>query len=80
VALAVGAVAGWAVARFTVGGLSAATLTGIDAAPPARFVVETAGTGLVLAAALAGLVLVAIGVGGRVAAQARDTTYREEVR
>jgi hypothetical protein len=80
VALAVGAVAGWAVARFTVGGLSAATLTGIDAAPPARFVVETAGTGLVLAAAAAGLVLVAIGVGGRVAAQARDTTYREEVR
>jgi ABC-type antimicrobial peptide transport system permease subunit len=80
VALAVGAVAGWAVARFTVGGLSAATLTGIDAVPPARFVVETAGTGLVLVAALAGLVLVAIGVGGRVAAQARDTTYREEVR
>ncbi|GHH78282.1 FtsX-like permease family protein [Promicromonospora soli] len=80
VALAVGAVAGWAVARFTVGGLSAATLTGIDAAPPAQFVVETAGTGLVVAAALAGLVLVAIGVGGRVAAQARDTTYREEVR
>ncbi|WP_129789336.1 FtsX-like permease family protein [Promicromonospora panici] len=80
VALVVGAVAGWAVARFTVGGLAAATLTGIDAAPPARFVVETAGTGLVVAAALAGLVLVAIGVGGRVAAQARDTTYREEVR
>ncbi|MFC8798875.1 hypothetical protein ACFT2C_14160 [Promicromonospora sp. NPDC057138] len=80
VAIGVGAVAGWAVARFTVGGLSAATLTGIDAAPPARFVVETAGTGLVLAAAVAGLVLVAIGVGGRVAVQARDTTYREEVR
>jgi hypothetical protein len=80
VALAAGAVAGWAIARFTVGGLSAATLTGISAAPPARFVVDTAGTGLVLAAAVAGLVLVAIGVGGRVAAQARDTTYREEVR
>lgn len=80
VALAVGAVAGWAVARFTAGGLAGATLTGIDAAPPAQFVVETAGTGLVLAVAVAGLVLVAIGVGGRVAAQARDTTYREEVR
>ena len=80
VALAVGAVAGWAVARFTVGGLSAATLTGVSAAPPAPFVVEAAGTGLVLAAAVAGLVLVAAGVGGRVAAQARDTTYREEVR
>ncbi|MEU4363973.1 FtsX-like permease family protein [Promicromonospora sp. NPDC023987] len=80
VALAVGAVAGWAVARLTAGGLAGATLTGIDAAPPARFVLETAGTGLVLAAAVAGLVLVAIGVGGRVAAQARDTTYREEVR
>lgn len=80
VALAVGAVAGWAVARFTVGGLAAATLTGISAAPPARFVVETAGTGLLLTAAVAGLVLVAAGVGGRVAAQARDTTYREEVR
>jgi hypothetical protein len=80
VALVVGAVAGWAVARFTAGGLAGATLTGIDAAPPARFVLETAGTGLVLAAAVAGLVLVAIGVGGRVAAQARDTTYREEVR
>lgn len=80
VALAVGAVAGWGVARFVVGGLAAATLTGIDAAPPARFVLETAGTGLVLAAAVAGLVLVAAGVGGRVAGQARDTTYREEVR
>ncbi|MEV0953169.1 FtsX-like permease family protein [Promicromonospora sp. NPDC050249] len=80
VALAVGAVAGWWVARFVVGGLAAATLTGIDAAPPARFVLETAGTGLVLAAAVAGLVLVAAGVGARVAAQARDTTYREEVR
>lgn len=80
VALAVGAVAGWAVGRFAAGGLAAATLTGIDAAPPARFVLATAGSGLVLAAALAGLVLVAIGVGGRVAAQARDTTYREEVR
>lgn len=80
VALAAGAVAGWAVARFVAGGLAAATLTGIDAAPPARFVLETAGTGLVLAAAVAGLVLVASGVGGRVAAQARDTTYREEVR
>lgn len=79
-ALAVGAVAGWAVARFTVGGLAAATLTGISAAPPARFVVETAGTGLALAAAVAGLVVVAIGVGTRVATQARDTTYREEVR
>ncbi|MFD6139697.1 FtsX-like permease family protein [Promicromonospora sp. NPDC060271] len=80
VALAVGAVAGWWVARFVVGGLAAATLTGISAAPPARFVLETAGTGLVLAAAVAGLVLVAAGVGGRVAGQARDTTYREEVR
>ncbi|MGI5187874.1 hypothetical protein ACQEVI_07005 [Promicromonospora sp. CA-289599] len=80
VALAVGAVAGWWVARFVVGGLAAATLTGIDAAPPARFVLEAAGTGLVLAAAVAGLVLVAAGVGGRVAGQARDTTYREEVR
>ena len=80
VALAVGAVAGWGVARLAVGGLAAATLTGIDAAPPALFVLETGGTGLVLAAAVAGLVLVAIGVGGRVAAQARDTTYREEVR
>lgn len=80
VALAVGAVAGWGVARLAVGGLAAATLTGIDAAPPARFVLETGGTGLVLAAAVAGLVLVAIGVGGRVAAQARDTAYREEVR
>lgn len=80
VALAVGAVAGWGVARFAAGGLAAATLTGIDAAPPARFVLETTGTGLVLAAAVAGLVLVAAGVGGRVAAQARDTTYREEVR
>lgn len=79
-ALAVGALAGWAVARFVVGGLAAATLTGIDAAPPARFVVETTGTGLVLAAAVAGLVVVAAGVGARVAAQARDTTYREEVR
>ncbi|WP_369369531.1 FtsX-like permease family protein [Promicromonospora sp. Populi] len=80
VALAIGAAAGWGVARFVVGGLAAATLTGIDAAPPARFVLETAGTGLVLAAAVAGLALVAIGVGARVAAQARDTTYREEVR
>lgn len=80
VALAVGAVAGWAVARFSVDGLAAATLTGIEAAPPARFVLETGGTGLVLATAAAGLVLVAVGVGGRVAAQARDTTYREEVR
>ncbi|MDR7384224.1 FtsX-like permease family protein [Promicromonospora iranensis] len=80
VALAVGAVAGWGVARFVAGGLAAATLTGIDAAPPARFVLETTGTSLVLAAAVAGLVLVAAGVGGRVAAQARDTTYREEVR
>ncbi|MFD2793114.1 hypothetical protein ACFS27_06105 [Promicromonospora vindobonensis] len=80
VALATGAVAGWAVARFTAGGLAGATLTGIDAAPPAAFVLETTGTGLVLAAAVAGLVLVALGVGGRVAAQARDTTYREEVR
>jgi hypothetical protein len=80
VALAVGAVAGWVVARFTAGGLAAATLTGIDAAPPARFVLETAGTSLVLAAALAGLVVAAVWVGGRVAAQARDTTYREEVR
>nr|BFF20714.1 hypothetical protein GCM10025730_42350 [Promicromonospora thailandica] len=80
VALAVGAVAGWAVARFTAGGLAAATLTGVDAAPPARFVLEATGTGLVLAAAVAGLVLVATGVGARVAAQARDTTYREEVR
>jgi hypothetical protein len=80
VALAVGAVAGWMVARFTAGGLAAATLTGIDAAPPARFVLETAGTSLVLAAALAGLVAAAVWVGGRVAAQARDTTYREEVR
>ncbi|GAB2494660.1 hypothetical protein GCM10027063_37490 [Promicromonospora xylanilytica] len=79
-ALAVGAVAGWAVARFTAGGLAAATLAGVAAAPPARFVLATTGTGLVLAAAVAGLVLVAIGVGGRVAAQARDTTYREEVR
>lgn len=80
VALAVGAAAGWAVARFTAGGLASATLTGIAAAPPARFVLETTGTGLVLAATMAGLVLVAVGVGGRVAAQARDTTYREEVR
>lgn len=79
-ALAVGAAAGWAVARFTAGGLAAATLTGVAAAPPARFVLETAGTGLVLAAAAAGLALVAAGVGGRVAAQVRDTTYREEVR
>jgi ABC-type antimicrobial peptide transport system permease subunit len=80
VALTVGAAAGWWVARFVVGGLAAATLTGIDAAPPARFVLETGGTGLVLAAAVAGLVLVAAGVGARVAGQARDTTYREEVR
>ena len=80
VALAVGAVAGWGVSRFVAGGLAAATLTGIDAAPPARFVLETAGAGLVLAAAVAGLVLVAAGVGGRVTGQARDTTYREEVR
>jgi hypothetical protein len=80
VALAVGAVAGWGVARFTVGGLAAATLTGIDAAPPAGFVLETTAAGLVLAAAATGLVLAAVWVGGRVAAQARDTTYREEVR
>ncbi|MEV0892701.1 FtsX-like permease family protein [Promicromonospora sp. NPDC050262] len=80
VALAVGAVAGWAVARLVAGGLAAATLTGIDAAPPARFLLATGGTGLVLAATVAGLVLVAVGVGGRVTAQARDTTYREEVR
>lgn len=80
VALAVGAVAGWAVARLAAGGLAGATLTGIDAAPPAQFVLATGGTALVLAAAVAGLVLVAAGVGGRVAAQARDTTYREEVR
>ncbi|MFI9488675.1 FtsX-like permease family protein [Promicromonospora sp. NPDC052451] len=79
-ALVVGAVAGWAVARLLAGGLAAATLTGIGTAPPARFVLETTGTGLVLAAAVAGLVLVATGVGARVAAQARDTTYREEVR
>ena len=80
VALVVGAVAGWGVARLAAGGLAAATLTGIDAAPPAQLVLATGGTGLVLAAAVAGLVLVAVGVGGRVAAQARDTTYREEVR
>ncbi|MFI8526792.1 FtsX-like permease family protein [Promicromonospora sukumoe] len=80
VALAVGAVAGWAVARLAAGGLAGATLTGIDAAPPAQFVLATGGTALVLAAAVAGLVLVAAGVGGHVAAQARDTTYREEVR
>ncbi|MFD2028232.1 FtsX-like permease family protein [Promicromonospora aerolata] len=80
VAVAVGAAAGWAVARLTVGGLAAATLTGVDAAPPARFVMESSGPILLLTAAVAGLVLVAIGVGGRVAAQARDTTYREEVR
>lgn len=80
VALAVGAVAGWAVARLSAGGLAAATLTSIDAAPPAQFLLSTGGTGLVLAAAVAGLFLVAIGVGGRVTAQARDTTYREEVR
>lgn len=80
VALAVGAVAGWAVAALAAGGLAAATLTGIDAAPPAQLVLATGGTALVLAAAVAGLVLVAAGVGGRVAAQARDTTYREEVR
>ncbi|MFI2490214.1 hypothetical protein ACH47X_25105 [Promicromonospora kroppenstedtii] len=80
VALAVGAVAGWGVAALAAGGLAAATLTGIDAAPPAQLVLASGGTALVLAAAMAGLVLVAAGVGGRVAAQARDTTYREEVR
>ncbi|NNH55172.1 hypothetical protein HLB15_23440 [Promicromonospora citrea] len=60
--------------------MAALSFTGVAAAPPARFVLETAGTGLVLAAAAAGLALVAAGVGGRVAAQVRDTTYREEVR
>lgn len=80
VALAVGGVAGWAVARATAGGLAAATLTGIDAVPRAWFVVESSGTGLLLTVAVAGLFLVATGVGRRVAAQARDTTYRAEVR
>ncbi|MBO0608431.1 FtsX-like permease family protein [Myceligenerans salitolerans] len=79
-AVVLGAAAGWAVARFAVGGLAQATLTGIDADVPTRFVVEGAGVTAVLGAALAGLVAVAVLVGSRVAAQARDTTYREEVR
>ncbi|MBL0886635.1 FtsX-like permease family protein [Myceligenerans indicum] len=79
-AVALGAVAGWAVARFAVGGLAQATLTGIDADIPTRFVVDVPGAAAVLGAALAGLAVVAVLVGARVAAQARDTTYREEVR
>ncbi|WP_123813420.1 FtsX-like permease family protein [Myceligenerans xiligouense] len=79
-AVVLGAAAGWGVARFAVGGLAQATLTGIDADVPTRFVVEGTGLAVVLGAALAGLVVVAGLVGARVAAQARDTTYREEVR
>ncbi|MBE1874213.1 FtsX-like permease family protein, partial [Myceligenerans pegani] len=79
-AVVLGAVAGWGVARFAVGGLAQATLTGIDADVPTRFAVDGTGVAVVLGAALAGLGVVASLVGARVAAQARDTTYREEVR
>ncbi|GAB3171814.1 hypothetical protein GCM10027059_40670 [Myceligenerans halotolerans] len=79
-AVVLGVAAGWVVARFVVGGLAQATLTGVDADVPTRFVVEGAGVAAVLGAALAGLVVVGGLVGARVAAQARDTTYREEVR
>ncbi len=79
-ALLLGVVAGGAVGLITVPGLTVATLTGLDTAPPARFGVDGLGVVLCVGVALAGLVAVALVVAGRVAAQARDTEYREEVR
>ncbi|AEG43707.1 FtsX-like permease family protein [Isoptericola variabilis] len=79
-AIAAGLAAGVLVARLTVPGLAHATLTGVAATPDAVLRVEpwlVAGTA---AGLVAGLAVVAAGAGARVAAQARDTEYREEVR
>lgn len=79
-AIAVGLAAGGVVARLVVPGLARSTLTGVAATPDAvlrldPWLVAWPAVGLV-----AGLAAVALGVGARVAAQARDAEYREEVR
>lgn len=79
-AVLVGLAAGVLVARLVVGGLVRATLTGVAAAPDVGLRVDVWGVAIPVLALAAGLALTALLVGARVAAQARDTEYREEVR
>lgn len=77
-AVVLGAGAGVVAAWLTVPGLVGATLGG-DAVRP-ELVAQSLPAVVLLAGCLAALGLVAAGVGARVAAQARDTDHREEVR
>jgi len=79
-ALLVGLLAGWAVAAATAPGLAEATITGYAVVPPASTALAPAAALVPGAVLLAGLAVVALAVRAGVAAQAREGTYREEVR
>ncbi|MCK0116858.1 hypothetical protein MWU57_07410 [Isoptericola sp. S6320L] len=80
-ALGAGVLAGWSVAAATVPGLAGATLATVAVgATPTVLVVDPGLTAVLVGAAVAGTAAVVAVAAGRVAAQARDTTYRPEVR
>lgn len=80
-ALGAGVLAGWSVAAATVPGLAGATLGIVSVgATPTVLVVDAGLTAVLVGAAAAGTAAVVAAVAGRVAAQARDKTYRPEVR
>ncbi len=78
--IAAGLAAGVVVARLTVPGLAVSTLTGVAAAPDPVLRLDPWLVTWPVGGLVAGLVAVAVGVGIRVAAQARDAEYRQEVR
>lgn len=80
VAILVGLAAGLLVARLVASGLARATLTGVAAAPDVVLRMDAWGVAIPVLVLAVGLVATALAVGARVAAQARDTEYREEVR
>lgn len=79
VAVLVGLAGGAALGALVVPGLVRTTLTGVALVPPVRLAVAAPAAVLVVVLAL-GAAAVCLGVGLRVAGQARDRDYREEVR
>jgi ABC-type lipoprotein release transport system permease subunit len=80
VAIVAGIGGGLLVAQLVVSGLAGATLTGVAAVPDVALRLDAWGAAAPVLVLFIGLAGTALTVGARVAAQARDTEYREEVR
>jgi hypothetical protein len=79
-AAVLGVVGGWALGAGVAPGLVLSTVTDVEQVPPAVLALAVRPTAVLAAALVVGVVAVAVTAGARVLTQARDTTYREEVR